>query len=417
MLVAPVAAVWSAVVGLVVVGLPLLLAWITNPHVDVTWATTLRSCGLGWLVAHDVPLHIGGVPFSLLPIGLLLIPVLLLVHSGRWAARAADATTPRRWAALTLSAAATYGLAAAAVAVAASGVGASADPVRALAAAGLVAVAAFGGGAATAGTVAALRRTLPVDVRAALRGGLAATAFLVAVAALLAALVFGMNASEATDLAAALRPGLLGGLLLAVLGLAYVPVAVVWALAYVLGPGFAIGTVATVGPAAATPPRGLPPFPLLAAVPDRAPAWSWVLLAVPVLAGLLAGVLAVRGREAEAPSAGRMLGRAVGAGLVAGLLVAGMAALASGSLGEGRLAHVGPSAVACGAAATGLVAFGALVGELLADLRGRARTVSQLQAVPIPDGAQSADLDGATRSSDDREEVVSEAVRAPSTTS
>ncbi|WP_234010577.1 DUF6350 family protein, partial [Streptomyces sp. SPB074] len=99
--------------------------------------------------------------------------------------------------------------------------------------------------------------------------------------------------------------GLIAVLLLAV---ALVPNAVLWAASYALGPGFLIGTGHPVALTGATPLDGLPPFPLLSALPahgDPAPS-TWAVLALPPAAALLAGHLAgraaapVRPEEADA---------------------------------------------------------------------------------------------------------------------
>ena len=66
-----------------------------------------------------------------------------------------------------------------------------------------------------------------------------------------------------------LNPGVVGGGLLLLAQIAYLPNAVLWAIAYMLGPGFAVGTGTVVAPAGSA--VGLvPAFPLLAALPSGA---------------------------------------------------------------------------------------------------------------------------------------------------
>ena len=74
-------------------------------------------------------------------------------------------------------------------------------------------------------------------------------------------------------------------LFLTVLGLGYVPTAAAWGMAYVIGPGVALGAGASVTLWQSSPGR-LPAFPLLAMLPAQAPRLGWVLLAVPVAAGV-----------------------------------------------------------------------------------------------------------------------------------
>src|SRR5690606_31465284 len=75
------------------------------------------------------------------------------------------------------------------------------------------------------------------------------------------------------------RPGWLAVLLLCV---ALAPNAAVWAAAYALGPGFLLGEGTLVTPLASASAPLLPPFPLLAAVPDAGPGTpvNWAAAAV-----------------------------------------------------------------------------------------------------------------------------------------
>src|SRR6202020_3460279 len=73
---------------------------------------------------------------------------------------------------------------------------------------------------------------------------------------------------EYARLSDSLEPGAVGSLLLLVTQLAYVPNAIVWAIAFTLGPGFAFGTGTTVAPTGAVLGQ-LPAFPLLAALPQQ----------------------------------------------------------------------------------------------------------------------------------------------------
>ncbi|MZF88442.1 DUF6350 family protein, partial [Streptomyces sp. SID5643] len=78
---------------------------------------------------------------------------------------------------------------------------------------------------------------------------------------------------------------------------ALLPNAAVWGAAYALGPGFALGAGHTVGPLASAPAPYLPPFPLLAAVPEAgegAPL-HWAAGAVPVAAALVVGWTVAKG--------------------------------------------------------------------------------------------------------------------------
>jgi hypothetical protein len=143
----------------------------------------------------------------------------------------------------------------------------------------------------------------------------------------------------------ALGPGLGGAALLLLAQLSYLPNAIIWAVAYTLGPGFAFGAGTVVAPTG-TVLGAVPAFPMLAALPSgphpAGPAWLPVLvLAMPYLAGVFAGVVTVRIAPTPVLEAAPLWGFA--AGSAAGVLAGLAAAFSGGSLGDGRLAAVGPS--------------------------------------------------------------------------
>ena len=140
-------------------------------------------------------------------------------------------------------------------------------------------------------------------------------------------------------------PGLAGAALLLLAQLAYAPNAIIWAIAYALGPGFAFGTGTVVAPTGSAL-GAVPIFPMLAALPSGSrpggPALLPVLiLAVPYLAGMFGGFVTVRIAPTLTIEAAPLWGFVAGAatGALAGLA----AAFSGGPLGDGRLAAVGPS--------------------------------------------------------------------------
>lgn len=248
-----------------------------------------------WLAAHQIPLVLQGQPLSVLPLlptGLVFGVVLL--GSG-WAVRRLGG----RFRADAGAVLATVAGAHAAVAVLGSALLPSAAEVSAAPWAAMI------GGALVAGVAAALGVTrvcgLPAEwsdrvpgwawtgLRAA---GVAVTALLAAGAlALLAALVLG--APSVAGAYRLLAPGFGAGLGLTLLALAYLPNAVIAGASWVLGPGVAVGT-ATASPFAAFPGPASH-FPLLAALPTSTPpAWVLAVLALPVAAGALAGLVCRR---------------------------------------------------------------------------------------------------------------------------
>ncbi|MGI8449186.1 MAG: cell division protein PerM, partial [Streptosporangiaceae bacterium] len=143
----------------------------------------------------------------------------------------------------------------------------------------------------------------------------------------------------------ALAPGVVGGALLLLAQIAYVPNAVVWSVCYTLGPGFAFGTGTVVAPTgSALGP--LPMRPMLAALPSVAhasmPGWvSMLMLSVPYLAGAFGGLLTARAAPILALEMAPLWGFACG--VATGFALGLLAAFAGGPLGSARLTAVGPS--------------------------------------------------------------------------
>jgi Family of unknown function (DUF6350) len=191
---------------------------------------------------------------------------------------------------------------------------------------------------------------LPPGARSALPAAVAAVGTLVAAGAVLAGISLLAHHGEYGTLTRSLGPGVVGTLSLALLGILCVPNAAVWAAGYAVGPGFAVGTGTgvsafgvTLGP--------VPAFPLLAALPSAPtpPSAARLVLVVPLIAGVVAGVL-VAHRDPDAPPR-VAAGWACAAAAAAGLAFAVLAALSGGPLGSGRLTAIGPSPWQVGLAA------------------------------------------------------------------
>ena len=67
-----------------------------------------------------------------------------------------------------------------------------------------------------------------------------------------------------------LRPGVVGGFLLSLLAMAYLPNAAIWAVSYAVGPGFAVGAGTSVSPSGVFVGM-IPAFPPSPRCPLRAP--------------------------------------------------------------------------------------------------------------------------------------------------
>ena len=344
-----IAACVAAASGLAVLTTLTAIGWITAPHVGIGTGLggVLRTAGLLWLVAHHVGVTVHGAGrIGMLPLGLVLLPGALLAMAGRWVVHAGAVTRLRHVGYAAIALALPYTLLAGALAVACRTAQAAPSLWQAVIASFLLAVVASGLGAARGlAPWSRLASLLPARPRSVILGMLGASALLTAVGAALAAASVAVHLPEVKAATDALAPGPAGAALLLLAQLAYAPNAIIWAVAYVLGPGFAFGVGTVVAPTGSAL-GALPVFPMLAALPSgaRSPGPAWVtvlLLSAPYLAGAFAGIVTVRITPTPVTEAAVLWGFASGAatGALAGLA----AAFAGGPLGDGRLARVGPS--------------------------------------------------------------------------
>jgi hypothetical protein len=209
---------------------------------------------------------------------------------------------------------------------------------------------------------------LPEHVRPALVGGATGLAAMTALSALVFSAAMVLHFSTALNLAEALGAGLVGGAVVAMVGLVYVPNAILFTGAYVTGPGFELGSGTSVTPAGVD--LGvLPGHPLLAAVPTSSGTW-WqaALVVLPVVAGAIGGLVAVR----HHPALGfvRSAVRGGSAGLVAGTSFGLLTGLAVGSIGPGRMTEVGPNVLMTTAVAAVAMAVGGAIAAASASWLG-----------------------------------------------
>jgi hypothetical protein len=344
-----VAAVAAALAGMAVLTLLVLVGWIAAPHAGLGLTGVLRTAAMLWLIGHHVgfALH-GSGRIGMLPLGLVLLPGALLWRAGRWVVRAGGITHLRYVVSAALALAVPYALVAWALALASRSAQAAPSAAQALICGFLLALVAGGlGGARALAPWPQLTALLQDRPRSVIIGVVGALSVLAAAGAVLAGASLATHLGQYDTLSESLAPGAIGSVLLLVTQLAYVPNAVVWAISFTLGPGFAFGNGTVVAPTGAALGQ-LPAFPLLAALPQSgamhtaAPAWLTVaVLAVPYLAGIAAGLLLVRAAPTPSWEAAPVWGLVCG--VVAGAVLGVLAAFSGGPLGNGRLAAVGPS--------------------------------------------------------------------------
>lgn len=348
---------WAAVVSFAPVLVVVLLAWFGASA--VSGGSAVRFALVGWLLGHGVPFTAAHGPVGLAPLGLTALIVWRLVRAGAHTARAVGATpreAPHVVGAVMLS----YGVIGGAAALFASTARFEVSSLRALLTTGVLAgLAAAPGALVETGAGAALWRRFPEPVRQGLRGGAIAALVVSAAGAALAGLATVLAYRDAVDLYDSYRTGFAGGLGITLVCLLYAPNLAIWGGAYLVGPGFGfgVGTEVTVFTVSLGP---LPAVPVLAGLPTGpAPTAVAVLLTVPVLAGMAAGLSLARRHLAW--DWGPLLGGAALVGPAAGVPLGLASFAAAGSLGAGQLAAVGPFWWQVGLVATGLVGMGSLL--------------------------------------------------------
>jgi hypothetical protein len=368
----PLAAIWAIALGRLIVAIPVFLAWLGSGAGGQGPAEVVRISGIAWVVIHDVPVRVGSATYSLMPWGLAVIPFLLLWQSGRWAARVSDVREVHASLSLIGGAAAVYAAAVATACWIVSSPQARISTPRAFITAFMIASIALALGVYRRSPAGErLRQQIPPSIRVVLGGSSVGLAALVSAGAFLAAASLVRTFPEVVAINASLDAGPIGGLALLMLGIGYIPILTTWAVAYSAGAGVTIGQGIVLSPFTALPQTAdLPPFPLLAALPTRSLAWSWLPMAVGIVAGLLIGWYVAR--SAPRPVTHRVA-LAMSASMLAGLGMAFLAVMSHGHLGEERLTGLGPQPPVVATAVTGLLLAGSMPSALmLRPRRGRA---------------------------------------------
>jgi Family of unknown function (DUF6350) len=392
------AACVASAAGLAVTVLLALAGWIAAPHDSVGLPAVLRAGAALWLVGQHVGFTLRGAGrIGMLPLGLVLLPGALLWRAGRWVVRAAAVQRLRHVGSAAVALAVPYSLLTATLALVSRSAQFSASVPEAAICGLLIGLAAGGlGGARALAPWRQLVRLLPPRQRSVVAAVLGCLGVLVAAGALLVGASLVIHLHEAVSLQRSLAAGPIGALLLLLLQVSYVPNAILWAVAFALGPGFAFGAGTVVAPTgAALGP--LPAVPLLAALPpgvhESLPPWlAPVVLSLPYLAGGTGGWLLVRMAPTLGVEAAPLWGLA--SGVLAGIMLGVLAAFSGGPLGDGRLTAVGPSGWQVGAVGAfelgigGAVSAGVMnflvlrrAGTLAA---GRGASAGRIDSAPVP---------------------------------
>lgn len=325
---------------------------------STSWGGAVAISTKIWLLAHSVPLATGAVDLTIVPLGVSVVVVF-----GAYVCARRSMTA--HWTAL-LAGVLTYLVGTVFLALLSGAV----SPVQLTSA--VVGALVLGGLGLTWGVLArpdatalgdqlhALVSRVPVLVRIGLRGSLVAASAAVVASGVVVLTWIVAEHTTITDVVSQLDLDAASGVSLAVAQLALVPNLVVWALTWLVGPGFAVGSGTHFGADTVTS-APLPALPLLGALPGTATGSGFALWGpvVVVLAGMVGAWFVHRRLEKIAWWHVFVLAALVGAGagVVSGVLVS----VASGVAGPGRLAEVGASGIFLGLCVAAEVAVGALV--------------------------------------------------------
>ncbi len=341
----------AVLLSYLVVLAPALAAVAGAPSLDgsaaVDWPGAATVATSVWLLGHGVPVAFGGATISLIPLGMPLVSAAIL------------AAVARRFAVKTW---ASWGIGVATFAGGAALIGWLGSPdgsreagaLRAALVGALIAAPAVATGIWRAyGARLHLLDRVPSEVRAGLRLGLGTVALIVAAASAVGGAWAVLGMDRIATIASELRMDPLGAGSLAIAETLYVPTMVCWMVAWLVGPGFVVGTGSLYAPDTLTA-DALPQLPLLGALPSGSGGWwTWAPLVVVALAALARAALSRRiGLDWAAARA---------AGVAIAVVAAGLAALTAasrGSAGPGRLEQMGAEIVPVTLIGTALVVAG-----------------------------------------------------------
>ena len=384
-----------AISGLIFTAGIALFVWAITPTSGAEAGAAMRAGVAGFALSNLMPIRVGGTALTLPPLLLTGLIVALLISVARHGRFLPQGRSQEALAVLV--SAGTYGLI---VAVTTRGFGPP-DAIPAGSVWTATAIALCGVAAGTVGRESAWRSwwrgLAPAWVRAGARGAAVGLAVLIAGGglALVGALI--AHFGSAVSVSALAAPTWTDGLGLALLGVVYVPNAVVAGAGYLTGVGFVVGP-GTYSPFASSIVE-LPAVPLLAATPDHSGV-SWVgvaLMLVPLVAGGLIGWRVVRRLSTRQERA-----YAAGVASAAAAVALGAAAwVASGGVGEGRWATMGsPPLLTAGAA---FVEIGVVAVSVAAFVKTQTvpwRVVETRAGDDEPLGADGSAVDGLDEGSD-----------------
>ncbi len=382
------AAVGAAAAGWIVVAAPVVVASLTGPPRAL--ASGLKLATEVFLLGHGAGAVIGTTTITLMPLGLTAL--LILIQSGLAGMAARQAVLAhesddlplevrqRLLPQLVLTFSGTYVLTVGSVAFLLS---TPTQVAKALLGAAIL---------AGLSSLVSMSRVVGWDamrtwpqwakrVQLAAAAGVS-TVVLGGTVALVTALYLGR--ARMAEISTSLGADPVGGLVLIIGELAYLPNLVLWAVSWVLGAGISLGDGSVVSPTL-TQLGLLPAVPVFGAVPAQS-SGRWVLVAwllVGVGAGVVAAWTAVAPRRRARFDETSLVGGLVG--VLAGLIVTLVAVVSRGNLGVGRLVNLGPRPFELFVMSCSLLGISGMAGGLVIGLVSRRRGPDWSAAETGPD--------------------------------
>lgn len=340
LLVALFGALATALVGWVVVTGFAVVGWLAADRGTVgdAFATGTQL----WLLGSGAGARLGGMTLTLTPLGLSLLYAYLLSRFAGFAVRHSEwhqAQTDQARTVLGIVTVTTAGYLAPVVSATLL-TGRPGQAVRGLG--GAVAIGLIGSAwGSLAGSGYRPTDRWPAWARPVPRAVLAGVAVLLLAGSVLLLATLVTHVDRIRGLTDSLGAGVVGGIALLALQLAYLPNAVVWSATYGLGAGFSLGSGSVVSPTG-TSLGIVPGVPILGALPATGPASSSMLgwLGAGVVAGGVAALVVLRARREARVDEACLVGGLAGA--LAGLAFTAVAWASTGSLGSHRLVGLGP---------------------------------------------------------------------------
>ena len=383
----------AALVSMLIIALPGILAWVASPQSTVQWSRALSVGSCIWLLANGARLSSGPATISLTPLLLSVVPLVVATMAARRILLQLDDERPRRlkgWGGLRRDVAEaglifTGSYAAIGLVVALASAGA---PLRASVPGSAVGTTVVGTvsvlialamefrgqiGSVAPDLAGFLEARVPIHLRRAIGPGLWGAFAIFGAGLALSLIMLVMNLGRIGRLYDALGADPVGTVMLSLGQLMVLPNVALWAASWLAGPGFGLGAGTAITWSQSNPGL-LPLIPGLGAVPAPGPlpAGLWLSVLVPVAAGALVGRRAL-GVLARLSSWQAKAETAALACLVAALVLTVVTALAGGSLGAARLSGLGAPSLVFGAAVLGELLLGAGAVVFFSHLRAGRR--------------------------------------------